>query len=397
MVAPTSRLQKASFRGVIFYIDDSSRDGGRKTVTHEYPNQDTRDVEDLGLFPSVFKVKGIITGTSYFSDRDALISALEQAGEGTLVHPWYGSLQVTAKPYSITESITNFGEAIFSLTFEISSPIVQPSPTNFNLPSIATLAEIALGIAQGDFSSLFELFYNSGSNYIDAVTKARNISGIIGQIAGVSVSDSSSTTALNQSITSYNDAVNEAVANPPLLASNINELLSSFNDYALTPEQGVRINAPLFLFGSDDAVIPYDFYLSQERKKNREVVNNYVWYITLVNSYTNSAQIEYQNETQLIDTRNALDEQYQKIALSEILTANTLSAIKDLRTQMNIFFNNVQISLPKIEVVQTNIMPLTVFTYSYYGNTDQLNNIFYFNEFFNPSVVSGDISIFTGS
>lgn len=79
-------LYVATFRGIQFLIKDGSTTGGRKNVTHEYPNSDKRYVEDLGLFQKVFTINGTVTGlgVDYTFKRDALIQALEQPNRGIL-------------------------------------------------------------------------------------------------------------------------------------------------------------------------------------------------------------------------------------------------------------------------------------------------------------------------
>ena len=42
------KLKQGSFRDAPFHIQDTTVDGGRKTVTHEYPDSNGRFVEDLG-------------------------------------------------------------------------------------------------------------------------------------------------------------------------------------------------------------------------------------------------------------------------------------------------------------------------------------------------------------
>ena len=44
----------AQFRNIKFNYQDSSVDGGRKTVTHEFPDTNNRYVEDLGKLEKVF-------------------------------------------------------------------------------------------------------------------------------------------------------------------------------------------------------------------------------------------------------------------------------------------------------------------------------------------------------
>ena len=109
-------LQKASFRGAEFFVDSASTTGGRKTVTHEFPNTDRRYIQDMGLKQRSFTVEAIITGSGaeYFSKRDALLNALETEGPGILVHPFYGQVSVVNDPYRLEEEISSIGRARIS-------------------------------------------------------------------------------------------------------------------------------------------------------------------------------------------------------------------------------------------------------------------------------------------
>src|SRR4051812_46874435 len=101
------RLVPASFRGAGVKVDKAEREIGRRTVTFTYPQRDTPFVEDLGLHPRVFSIDGYVGGRGdYFPERDALIAAIDTPGPGTLVHPYYGTLQVAVTGCHIEELTT---------------------------------------------------------------------------------------------------------------------------------------------------------------------------------------------------------------------------------------------------------------------------------------------------
>lgn len=84
-------LLPGSFRGVPFYLNTARGTGGRRLVTHEYPQRDTPDVEDLGQKANVYQLQVFVVGESYMLDRDALISACQDPNTaGILVHPTLG-------------------------------------------------------------------------------------------------------------------------------------------------------------------------------------------------------------------------------------------------------------------------------------------------------------------
>ena len=54
------RLRAASFRGVPFGVTADESEGGRRTVTHEFPQRETPYVEDLGGAPRRFTVQAFV-------------------------------------------------------------------------------------------------------------------------------------------------------------------------------------------------------------------------------------------------------------------------------------------------------------------------------------------------
>ncbi|EAP3524755.1 DNA circularization protein, partial [Salmonella enterica] len=87
------RLRDASFRGVPFSVEDDESTFGRRVQVHEYPNRDKPWTEDLGRATRRLTINAYLVGDDYADRRDRLISAIETAGPGTLVHPQYGEMQ----------------------------------------------------------------------------------------------------------------------------------------------------------------------------------------------------------------------------------------------------------------------------------------------------------------
>ena len=91
------------FRDAKFYFAGSApTTGGRKTITREFPGSDRRYVEDMGLLNKTFEIDAIVTTEE---EKEKLIKALETPGIGQLSHPTFGLINVTAKPYTVVDSI----------------------------------------------------------------------------------------------------------------------------------------------------------------------------------------------------------------------------------------------------------------------------------------------------
>lgn len=138
-----SAIPKASFRGQAFHVETMERSGGRRTVSHEYPQRDQPFVEDMGLKARTFPVEGYVIGDDYLTARDNLLTALEDAGTGELIHPYYGTRRVIPTDYRVRESATEGGIARFSITF-------AETPAQ---PAIPTTVDDLAGVVAGSAAS----------------------------------------------------------------------------------------------------------------------------------------------------------------------------------------------------------------------------------------------------
>ncbi len=115
-------LLPASFRGVEFHVELSTRASGRRTVVHEYPKRDLPYSEDMGRHAIRYAVTGyLIHGDFRLPDvtqqRIRLYQALEQEDAGTLMHPSLGPMLVMVERYSMTESKQKGGYFEFDMQF----------------------------------------------------------------------------------------------------------------------------------------------------------------------------------------------------------------------------------------------------------------------------------------
>lgn len=144
-------LLTASFRGVAFKFMAHEETGGRKSITYEYPNQDTRFVQDLGKMPRIFDMNCYINspGIEYFAETNAFRFALRREGAGLLIHPYEGPVTVFAKPYNLSEGIQELGYAVFRVQFVETSKDVFPSKKRIFASAIAgELQSFTEGLAQ---------------------------------------------------------------------------------------------------------------------------------------------------------------------------------------------------------------------------------------------------------
>ena len=151
-------LRPASFRGVPFHVQDQDFEGGRRTVTHEYPLRDEPYVEDLGRGARTFSVDAYVIGENYFSARDRLRDALEKPGPGDLVLPTMGQQRVAATGFRIREPRSDGGMAWFSITFrETTAGPVYPRASANTTRGVSRIVDGALSVAASVFSAVFSV------------------------------------------------------------------------------------------------------------------------------------------------------------------------------------------------------------------------------------------------
>ncbi|HSR78767.1 MAG TPA: DNA circularization N-terminal domain-containing protein [Xanthobacteraceae bacterium] len=147
------QLQPASWRGVDFVMDAAENRAGRRTAVHEYPYRDTVWVEDLGRLPRRFAFQGFIVGDDVYQQRNAMIQACEQPGEGTLVHPTLGSVQCVLIEFSTTDRRERGRMVEIAFSFVVSGDIVFPQTSAATGEQVGTLAGALSRASAGDLSA----------------------------------------------------------------------------------------------------------------------------------------------------------------------------------------------------------------------------------------------------
>jgi prophage DNA circulation protein len=117
LTAARQQVRQGSFRGVKFFFMDGGAAFGRRGQLTEYPGGDTPDWEDLGRKARQYTLDVLALGDDWFTQRDALIKAVEQKGPGTLIHPTYGSMRLACSDCREQMTVTALGRIDFTLTF----------------------------------------------------------------------------------------------------------------------------------------------------------------------------------------------------------------------------------------------------------------------------------------
>ena len=258
-----TKLRPASFRGVRFFVDDTSTTTGRKIQLHEYPKRDLPFGEDMGKVSKVYNIRAFVVGPDCFDQRDALLDALEQEGSGTLVHPTLGTINVKAGACRFADARTQGGLVRFDLVFYPGDEIDSPSSSVNSAQSIFSSGKSFIATAQERFLTAIGDINVAGINvrvlgqsladvYTVAAEEISGFSDLVGDVASFasiainspallpgmlldSVADaygfSGAVTSMSQSVGSIRSSINAL--------SNLNEK-PSFESYGTTMS---RLNA----------------------------------------------------------------------------------------------------------------------------------------------------------
>lgn len=139
------QYQLGTFRGAKFRTIAHQGESGRRTVVHPLPGVDEPVVEDLGRAPRRYSLDLFLFGDDYYDRRDVLMTALEAAGPGTLVHPWLGGLRVSVEHFTWEESTEEGGICRFSVDFVEAGP---PEPVTQAADGKAKSVGVADAIAK---------------------------------------------------------------------------------------------------------------------------------------------------------------------------------------------------------------------------------------------------------
>lgn len=174
----SENLRPASFRGVPFQVESTDLGAGRRTQLHEYPQRDKPYVEDLGRATRDLAFSGFVVGEDYVDQANKLLGALEETGPGTLVHPWFGTLQVSLKEPARVSFDAGLGQARFSMSFVEAGELEFPTAASSTQAASRNAASALETASVKSFADRFSI-----KGFQDFVSAAAN--GNLGDMLGI--------------------------------------------------------------------------------------------------------------------------------------------------------------------------------------------------------------------
>ena len=389
-----ARLPTASFKDVEFAYQESSTDGGRKTISHEYPGRTERYVEDLGGIEKKFSITAWTDDNVSFSDRDALIQVLDSSGVGTLIHPTLGNQTVACIGYNLSDNVKELGITKFTISFEVASLNIVPSLLKGNKGFLATLKSSILGDSETAFDNGWKSVTKAKAKFDSAVKTVKNAANEINRVSklvqGSADTFSDFTTSINQIISS----TNSLVQSPSILAGKIRTAFDNLSVAYNSSRDVFNVVKNLFGSNSSDRQSSGNSQLQKDIKANQDQVNNFVNAAALALAYNAAGDINYATLDDLNAVSSTLEEGFA--LLPTTLDRDIYKSLIQMRIQASDLFANLAISLPNVanyEVI--NPTSLNTLVYSLYGSLDLKETIRSLNNFQDTSRISGTIKILT--
>ena len=382
-------LIESSFRGVRFFWQSSTLQGGNKDVVHEYPLSNRRYVEKLGKFQETISMKMITSSydnISYKKARDDLYNALINPKPGILRHPLYGSIkvQVVGLP-TITESKTSLNIAEFSVEFyKVDESARFPTQSKNNVASILnsrnqvhTLVQSALKspkysvVTTGNFTNAFNKV-SSALDLFDA--QVYKVKGSVNKF-----------NSYKSYLTSFRSRLSSYIAIPASLIGGISYLFKSSNDgiNSLTTDNLLGINATspgieaynfyntFSSFGSTDTVLDIETVELTQRISNNNALNESFQVLALTENLYNVTNIDFKTLSFLEEVRDNIETQYDNVKSIDDLDVEVLYELKNLRNEVRKYLQELSLSVSKVQTIYLS-SPISIknLVYRYYGSLD---------------------------
>lgn len=387
----TARLPDGEFREALFFYQESSGSGGRKTQTHEYPNKTERYVEDLGGLEKKFTFNVYTDDNVSYSERDLLIEALDKPGVGTLVHPSFGDLKVVVVGYTFAESVKELGITKFTINFEVASQNVLPIKVTATKGFLAQLKSDILGDNEKSFDDRWKSVKNAKAEFDSGVkTLKRTADKIAKQIQGGGDSFADVITSLNQIV----NGAKKLVQSPSILASNLRTAFDNLGVAFKNSKDLFNTTKKLFGFNESDQAIVGNSQIQKDIKTNQDQLNNFVNVAALATAYDASVNIEYNNLQELNQVIADLENGFNQ--LSDNIDKNLRDALLQMKIEATNIFSQLAISLPNVASYKVvNPISLNNLIFKLYGSLELKETIRLLNNFGDTSQIQGNIKILT--
>ncbi len=408
MTSSLDSLQQGSFRGVQFNVGDHTAGGGRRVASHEYPYRDEGWAEDLGRSSRTWTIRCFVIGQDWASQRDALVTALEQSGAGTLIHPWLGSKQVVVDgDYQLTETTGEGGKATFSIPFREAGADQTPAATTDTQGQAQAAATNLQSTAATSAATGFSLTGQPDFVQEALAGQLGSAGGAISAALAAVAPGSANIFALGQQLAAFTTAPLSLLGAPAALAMTIFSAVAAIGDQAayaddalqqLTGPTGAAVGNThgLIGWGTDQAVPPALTPSTVAQAGNQVLLAQLVQCAAASAAVSVVASMDFTSYDDAIGIRDPLADQLDDLAVSIADSGNSAlaNAVDTLRVAMIIDVTARGGSLARLyQWTPPAPMPALVIAQRLYQDATRADEICDRNDIANPLFVPGGVAL----
>lgn len=385
-----SRTKTATFRKANFIFVDSSIKGGIKFAEYEYPNNNRRDLEQLGGMLKKITINGLIDCNVNYKKRDKLQKIFDEPKAGILSLPFYKKMYGYITEYSFNDNNNAVGQTSFTCEFVEVSKDKKNKKTGKGF--LANLKSKILGKYEEQFDKAWKAVVKVKEKFDSAVETVKNVANKMNQVA-------SSIAGVGDSLGDFSSSVNEIINSANNIVKAPKALFSNFK--IAFDNLGVAYNSSkdLFnvcknLFGIDekDRTQIGNSIVSEDIRNNQNLINQAIRINALTLAYQTAVDIDYSNTQEINDVIASLENGFSLIDLS--IDREIIDLLHSLRYNTINELNQLRLSVPNvIEYEVKNPMPLINILFNLYGNDDNKDTIIAINNFQDTSSIVGNIKV----
>ena len=386
-----AELHTASFRGVRFLIGDVSTSGGRKQVVHEFPNSNRREIDDLGLLNKTYSISGLVTTSSA---RDSLIAALDGDGSGELIHPTFGAINVSAQPYTVTETTRELGVIKFQMSFMRTEQQLFPVASPAKQAAIKVQSDAVISATNDEIANNFEV--KGIDNFEAAKGKLTEAADTMEKQSLSAIIDKNKVSIFTKAVVLYKDGLNANMFDPKTLALQFTSMSKEFGGLSQDAQTMFDLTLSVVDFGTDDEAIPQTTIQRIQKAKNNALINDATRFNAMAQLFNQAANIDFANANELEALEQTLEEKYQQVISSSNLSDATNDLLIDLRASVQGLLDAATQAAFKIATVDdVQEQPASILAYAYYGSTDNAEQLTQLNNAVDVSFLKGNLDILT--
>jgi prophage DNA circulation protein len=388
------RLQKASFRGVEFYVDSADVDFGRRNVLHEYPYRDDPYGEDLGRKARTYNLTAYLLGEEYPEQRDRLIAAIEDRSEpGTLIHPTLGSIDVIPADGCKTSWSKNEGGIEYlTLVFVQAGENQYPKADIDTRAAILTKAETAQETVATTFEAKFDTDGFPEFVATDAETVSVAMADQIEAAGNAYPVDPEISPVLFGSVSDFVSEKSTLVRNPRSFVARVQEITNALDQVFPDALNAYKAFKRLLAFGDDFVPVPTTTTTRERQAQNRKAQVDLVRREALIGMAKAVPDIDFDSYDDAVVFRDEvatyLDDEI--LTIGDTDDDEVLQAFVDLHTAVVADVTTRGGNLERVKTVRLReTLPALAVTYEQYDSAERDQDLIDRNKIRHPGFVPG--------